>query len=108
MSPAIIRILWIYVSGNVKRSYRIVKGLSLVKLPPGLSVEAALKTFNKTGGILHAQPNYLYKLESTEPNDPNFPRLWGMHNTGQTGGTADADIDAPEAWDIRTDGCKIF
>lgn len=26
-----------------------------------------------------------------------------MHNTGQTGGTEDADIDAPEAWDIATD-----
>ncbi|NIO63665.1 MAG: S8 family serine peptidase, partial [Gammaproteobacteria bacterium] len=25
-----------------------------------------------------------------------------MHNTGQTGGTVDADIDAPEAWDIQT------
>src|SRR5204863_3230233 len=23
-------------------------------------------------------------------------------NTGQTGGTSDADIDAPEAWDIST------
>ncbi|MEB3881890.1 S8 family serine peptidase, partial [Lyngbya sp. CCY1209] len=23
-------------------------------------------------------------------------------NTGQTGGTPDADIDAPEAWDVQT------
>ncbi|NEO56228.1 MAG: S8 family serine peptidase [Okeania sp. SIO3B5] len=28
--------------------------------------------------------------------------MWALHNTGQTGGTADADIDAPEAWDIQT------
>lgn len=28
--------------------------------------------------------------------------MWGLHNTGQTGGTEDADIDAPEAWDIHT------
>ena len=34
------------------------------------------------------------------PNDPSFPRLYGLNNTGQTGGTADADIDAPEAWDV--------
>ncbi|WP_170863959.1 S8 family serine peptidase, partial [Microcystis aeruginosa] len=26
----------------------------------------------------------------------------GLHNTGQSGGTPDADIDAPEAWDIQT------
>jgi len=32
--------------------------------------------------------------------------LWGLHNTGQTiggqAGTADADIDAPEAWNTLT------
>lgn len=33
-------------------------------------------------------------------NDPSSDKLWGMNNTGQTGGTEDADIDALEAWDI--------
>ncbi|MBC8108052.1 MAG: S8 family serine peptidase, partial [Anaerolineae bacterium] len=33
-------------------------------------------------------------------NDTSFGTMWGMHNTGQSGGTVDADIDAPEAWDI--------
>ncbi|MGG7564541.1 S8 family serine peptidase [Rhodovulum sp. DZ06] len=36
------------------------------------------------------------------PSDARFDELWGLDNTGQTGGTADADIDAPEAWDSRT------
>ncbi|MBB5040468.1 Ig-like domain-containing protein [Prosthecobacter dejongeii] len=36
------------------------------------------------------------------PDDTSFASLWGMHNTGQTGGVLDADIDAPEAWDITT------
>ena len=35
---------------------------------------------------------------------PSSGKLWGLRNTGQTvngtAGTADADIDAPEAWDI--------
>ena len=30
-----------------------------------------------------------------------------MKNTGQTGGTPDADIDAPEAWDICTGGSSV-
>jgi subtilisin family serine protease len=34
------------------------------------------------------------------PNDPSFSSQWGFHNTGQSGGTADADVDAPEFWDI--------
>src|SRR5262245_54877111 len=36
------------------------------------------------------------------PNDPNFPNQWQLHNTGQTGGLYDADIDMPEAWSINT------
>lgn len=35
-------------------------------------------------------------------NDPSFVNQWNYHNTGQTGGTADADIDLPEAWGIET------
>lgn len=38
------------------------------------------------------------------PDDPMFNQQWGLHNTGQSGGTPDADIDAPEAWDIATGG----
>ncbi|MHC4153981.1 MAG: S8 family serine peptidase [Planctomycetota bacterium] len=93
-------------AGNLKRSYHIVPGLIHVKLPQGLTVENALKRFKGKGEILYAEPNYEIHLLAT-PNDPNFSDLWGMHNTGQTGGTADADIDAPEAWDIETDANEI-
>mgnify|MGYP003827532425 CR=1 FL=1 len=41
---------------------------------------------------------------STTPNDPRFNEQWHLHNTGQSGGTPDADIDAPEAWDYTTGG----
>lgn len=36
------------------------------------------------------------------PNDPDYGRLYGLNNLGQTGGRVDADIDAPEAWAIST------
>jgi len=32
------------------------------------------------------------------PPDPNYVNQYYLHNTGQTGGVADADIDALEAW----------
>lgn len=41
------------------------------------------------------------------PNDSRFGELWGLHNSGQTGGTADADIDAPEAWDTLKGGAVL-
>lgn len=34
------------------------------------------------------------------PNDASFAQQWGHHNTGQSGGTVNADVDAPEFWDI--------
>jgi len=51
------------------------------------------------------EPNYLLRAEAS-PNDPSFPSLWGLFNTGLNtvggGGIAGADIDAPAAWDITT------
>ena len=41
------------------------------------------------------------------PNDPSFTQLWGLHNIGQSGGTVDADIDAPEAWDLQTGNSNL-
>ncbi len=35
-------------------------------------------------------------------NDPLYNQQWHYNNTGQTGGTVDADIDLPEAWAIQT------
>ena len=51
--------------------------------------------------VVYAEPNYRVSTLIL-PNDPQFGTLWGLHNTGQSGGTIDADIDAPEAWDITT------
>jgi len=93
--------------GKIKYDFKIVPGLSVVELPAWTTVEKALLAFNGVDGILYAQPNYQVEALSTFPDDPRFDELWGMHNTGQTGGTFDADIDAPEAWDIATGSHEI-
>ena len=48
--------------------------------------------------VAYAEPNLVLRA-SAIPNDPMFSQLYGLNNTGQTGGTPDADIDAPEGWD---------
>lgn len=56
-------------------------------------------------GVAAACPNTIHHL-ARRPNDPHFSQQWALHNTGQTifSGQAkvDADIDAPEAWDVVT------
>ena len=58
--------------------------------------------------VLEAQFNHYVEQRSTYPNDPSFDDQWALENTGQTGGVFDADIDAPEAWDITTSGVTIL
>ena len=65
------------------------------------TVEDELARFASYDIFEYVEPNYRITIDAT-PNDPSFGSLWGLNNTGQSGGTADADIDAPEAWDIQT------
>lgn len=59
----------------------------------------ALETLRKTGAVVSAaDPDFVVQPLLT-PNDTRFGSLWGLKNTGQTGGRADADMDVPEAWD---------
>ena len=102
------RILSSLGGAALKRNFKIVPGLSVVKLPGWMTVKEALKIFNKADGILYAEPNYEVRAIWTFPDDTRFDELWGMHNTGQTGGTADADIDAPAAWDITIGSNEII
>lgn len=60
------------------------------------------------------QPSHAYAATfpaETTLNTPRFTDLWHLHNTGQNlstsqfgpnAGIPDADIDAPEAWDLTT------
>jgi subtilisin family serine protease len=75
-------------------------GATLVRQAPG-AVAVLADQLRSDPRVEYVEPNYIYHRMG-EPNDPRFNELWGMHNTGQTGGTNDADIDAPEAWDTQT------
>lgn len=98
--------------GDVLESYdSLVPKLYLVDLPEGMTVDANMAQYNNAEGIMYAVPNHKYQVQATTPNDTYFSYLWGMHNTGQTvngkSGTADADIDAPEAWDTAISASSI-
>ncbi|UCG58660.1 MAG: S8 family serine peptidase, partial [Phycisphaerales bacterium] len=80
----------------------VVPGLTLVKLPAGKSVLDAVVQFNESPNVVYAEPNYKIKALLT-PDDPRFMEQWGLDNTGQTGGLPNADVNAPEAWDVITD-----
>lgn len=81
-------------------------GTYLVALAGGAAVGDALGAFAAVPGVRFAEPDLAIGASVTTPNDPSFNSLWGLNNTGQSGGTADVDINAPEAWDTATGSTK--
>jgi thermitase len=60
---------------------------------------AAAARLNRSALVQYAEVNKILRATAI-PNDPRFGELYGLNNTGQGGGTPDADIDAPEGWDL--------
>ena len=58
--------------------------------------------------VQEAQFNHYTSQRELFPDDEFFDLQWNMHNTGATGGVEDADIDAPEAWEITTGGVTVL
>jgi len=104
--------------GVTKVSTASQLGIDIWQIPNG-NVEQIISTYKNDPRFEYIEPDYIITLEDTSktrnpeeslsiitpqattPNDPGYSQLWGLNNTGQSGGTADADIDAPEAWDIQ-------
>ncbi len=92
--------------GEIKKTFNRLPKLAVVKLPQGTTVQNALDRYKKTAGVLYVEPVYIY-YPTVIPSDPDFGSQWGLNNTGENGGTIDADIDAPEAWNTQNDCSNI-
>ena len=99
----------------------------VISFDKSYNVEKVVSAFSSLDMVEYAEPNFLLEYHFI-PNDPGFsffpdPSLdrwqgqWALHNTGPPywwgdgfpGGNAviDADIDATETWDIRTDSSDV-
>ncbi|MFP5248048.1 MAG: S8 family serine peptidase, partial [Thermoanaerobaculia bacterium] len=73
------------------------------------STEALATALAKNPNVEYAEPNFILQLTAT-PNDPYYPQLWGLRNTGQNiggAGTPGADISAEAAWNVTTGSAAI-
>jgi subtilisin family serine protease len=66
----------------------------------GSSLDSTLAGLRASPAVRYSELNFQYHATETVPNDPMFSQLWGLKNTGQTGGTPGADIKATFAWDL--------
>lgn len=87
---------------QVQRTYKSIPAMH-VKLAEGDNESLRLQSISAMANVRYVEPNYKL-IPAAIPDDPSFGELWGLNNTGQSGGTDDADIDAAEAWDVKTGG----
>jgi hypothetical protein len=89
---------------QLKKALSKSMNIWLLEFDSGTDENKMLRKLNGTSGVVFAQFNHYLKERVTVPTDTYFSSMWALDNTGQSGGTVDADIDAPEAWDITTGG----
>jgi uncharacterized repeat protein (TIGR01451 family) len=107
-SKAAINTVHAALGARVLRTFQIVSNLQLVQV--NVSPAEARALYEKDPNVLYAEPNYVYHIAqqaALTPDDEFFSELWALENTGQTGGTPDADIDAPEAWELSTGSSDV-
>ena len=94
------------VGAVAKKRFRHLDAV-LASVPAG-ERSHAIQALRRDGRVRYAEPNFLLRASahSGTPDDPAFHELWGLENFSQTvngiPGTADADIDATEAWGVTT------
>lgn len=79
----------------------------IIEVPEGTDTEAMAAAFAELREDIEiATVDTIGGVADVIPNDTSFNVQYAMHNTGQIiqgqFGTADADIDAPEAWGLHT------
>src|SRR4029078_313264 len=81
------------------RHFGIING-DHVRVESG-TVAEAMDRLRRDPNVAYVEPNYEIHADVV-PNDPRFSELYGMRNTGQTGGTPGGDLKATRAWDVFT------
>jgi thermitase len=96
-APAAKRSLAARTAGVLATVGRIAGvGAQLVRVTGDPAKVAA--RLNRSAAVDFAEPNFILRARAI-PDDPRFAQQYALHNTGQSGGVPDADIDAPEGWD---------
>jgi len=88
------------------RSFVRKPDLFLLRVPAFLGTDRAIHGLSTDNNVEYAEKNHIFSTSLT-PDDTYYSYQWGLHNTGQSGGTSDADIDAPEAWETFTGSSDI-
>jgi subtilisin family serine protease len=87
------RVIVRFVDAGAARAFVGAKPTDSLQVLEVDSVPDAIAALEASPGVAFAEPDY-WVYPSAVPNDARFGDLWGLAQA------SDADIDAPEAWDV--------
>lgn len=102
---------------NGLKQKKVLKGingwqiLELKEKDRGKSKEARIRSLRKrteslkkSGEFQHVEIDSQIRIQQVPPTDSYFAsgELWGLENTGQSGGTTGVDVNAVPAWAVNT------
>lgn len=84
-------------------------GFQIVELGRGTDPETVLERYRMSGMVHRVEPDGVIRAAQALPDDPFFQNgaQWHLNNYGQNGGVPDADLDAPEAWDVIREATNV-
>ncbi|MAT10222.1 MAG: hypothetical protein CMM02_04355 [Rhodopirellula sp.] len=104
----------------IKKEFNLVDGLVLIEVNHNgidandeLSIKNNLLAIREdiisTQKVQYVDYDFINVLDKS-PTDRAYVdgELWGLHNLGEFGGKIDADIDAPEAWNLTTGSHEVI
>lgn len=103
---------------GLERTDQRPDGIVIYRLSPGviapLSVQArvdrtmlAVSALRERPDVEFAQPNYLYRIVQSTPNDSRFPEQWHYHANGSGAGLAPGGIGLPDVWRTNKGNAQV-
>jgi len=110
-SPSIDKLNKKYQVSSLEKVFKnsespLLDKIYIISIPEDSDILSVVNDYSSCPDINYAEPNFFVHLCGI-PNDEDFSKQWNLYNTGQNEGTPDADIDAPEAWDIETGSSDV-
>ena len=90
--------------GATGGSGSVLKGLQVLDLPAGTSVNSAVAQAESLPGVLYAEPNYRVAINAA-PNDPMFGQMWAMGLANSKG--VNSGIGTPRVWNLTTGSAGV-
>jgi subtilisin family serine protease len=95
---------------EILRTFPGLGGMQVIQRAADETLLSALASCRANPLLSWAEPDFRVSASAVLPDDPFFQNgtQWWLNNYGQNNGLPDADIDAPDAWDLHRTASSVI